>query len=119
MIKKKTRKARPALTPARLLQLGLGFWGSRACLSAVELGLFSVLAKGPLDERQLRQKLDLHPRSTRDFFDALVALGRLRRKAGRYSNAPDADAFLDRAKSGYVGVILKWLPYACIHFGLR
>lgn len=99
--------ARTALTPARLLQLGLGFWGSRAFLSAVELGLFSVLAKGPLDERQLREKLDLHPRSTRDFFDALVALGLLRRKAGKYSNAPDAAAFLDRAKTGYVGGILE------------
>jgi hypothetical protein len=48
------RKANPRLTPARLLQLGLGFWGPRAFLSAVELGLFSVLAKGPLDEGQLR-----------------------------------------------------------------
>ena len=103
----RSRKANARLTPARLIQLGLGFWGPRAFLSATELGLFSVLAKGPLDEGQLRERLALHPRSARDFFDALVALGLLERKAGKYRNAPDVDAFLDRAKAAYVGGILE------------
>jgi len=43
------RKRPPSLTPERLLQLGMGFWVPRALLSAVELGLFTVLAKSPLD----------------------------------------------------------------------
>jgi O-methyltransferase domain/Dimerisation domain len=73
----------------------------------VELGLFSVLAKGPLDENKLRERLNLHPRSARDFFDTLVALGLLVRTARRYRNAPDADAFLDRAKPAYVGGLLE------------
>jgi hypothetical protein len=85
----------------------LGFWGPRAFLSAVELGVFSVLAKGVLAEGQLRDRLALHPRSARDFFDTLVALGLLLRKAGKYRNAPDVDLFLDRAKPGYVGGILE------------
>lgn len=101
------RKANPRLTSARLLQLGLGFWGPRTFLSAVEFGLFSVLAEGPLDEGQLRERLALHPRSARDFFDALVALGLLQRRSGKYRNAPDADAFLDRAKPVYVGGLLE------------
>ena len=69
--------------------------------------LFSVLAKGPLGEGQLRERLRLHPRSARDFFDSLVALGVLERTAGLYRNAADADAFLDRAKPGYVGGLLE------------
>ena len=37
-------------TPDAIMQLGVGFWGSKALLSAVELGLFSELsAAGPLD----------------------------------------------------------------------
>ena len=99
--------ARRTLSPARLLQLGMGFWGPRAFLSAVELGVFSALAKGALTESQLRERLGLHPRSARDFLDTLVALGPLQRNAGKYRNAPDADAFLDRAKPGYVGGILE------------
>ena len=34
------------LTPDRIMQLGLGFWGSKTLLSAIELGLFTELAKG-------------------------------------------------------------------------
>jgi len=32
-----------ALSPAKIMQLGVGFWGSKALLSAIELGLFTVL----------------------------------------------------------------------------
>jgi hypothetical protein len=103
----RSRPTRPAPSPARLLQLGLGFWGPRALLSAVELEVFSALAKGPLGEDRLREQLGLHARSARDFLDALVALGLLQRRAGKYSNAPDADTYLDRAKPGYVGGILE------------
>ena len=94
--------------PGPIMQLGLGFWGSKALLSAVELGLFTELAKaGPLTGEQLREHLDLHPRSARDFFDALVALGMLDRKDGRYRNTPAAAAFLDRDAPGYLGGLLE------------
>src|SRR5215211_4212714 len=63
------------LPPYRILELGVGFWGSKTLLSAVELEVFSKLAKGPLDGETLRARLGLHPRGARDFFDALVALG--------------------------------------------
>lgn len=100
-------QSRRSLSPARLLQLGMGFFGSRAFLSAVELGVFSALAKGALTESQLRERLGLHPRAARDFLDTLVALGPLQRRAGKYRNTPDADAFLDRAKPSYVGGVLE------------
>src|SRR5688500_14727882 len=80
--------------PARIMQLGSAFWGSKTLLSAVELGLFTALAAGPLDAEALRDRLGLHPRSARDFFDALVALGMLEREDGRYRNTPETDLFL-------------------------
>src|ERR687883_900224 len=68
-------------TPEQILGLGLGFWGSKTLLSAVEIGLFTELAKeeGPLDLEALSERLMLHSRSARDFLDALVALGMLER----------------------------------------
>ena len=39
------------VTPDAIMQLGFGYWGSRTLLSAVELGLFRELARGPLDLR--------------------------------------------------------------------
>jgi hypothetical protein len=89
------------------LQLGLGFWGSKTLLSAVELGLFTELAKGPLDAKTLAERFMLHPRSARDFLDALVALGMLKRDGDRYANTPDTDIFLDREKHSYVGGVLE------------
>jgi hypothetical protein len=51
--------------------------------------------------------LGLHPRSARDFFDALVALGFLERSDGTYRNTPATDMFLDKHKPTYIGGILE------------
>ena len=95
------------ITPEKIMQLGTGFWASKTLLSATELGLFTELAKGPADAETLRGRLGLHERSAHDFFDALVALGMLERKDSRYSNTPETDLFLDRAKPSYMGGILE------------
>jgi hypothetical protein len=90
------------------MQLGHAFWGSKTLLSAVELGLFSELASaGALDAEALRERLHLHPRSARDFFDALVALGMLEREDDMYRNTPATELFLDRSKPSYVGGVLE------------
>jgi O-methyltransferase domain/Dimerisation domain len=99
--------AQAAVTPEQILQMGFGFWTSKTLLSAVELGVFTELAKGPLDAETLRTRLHLHPRAARDFFDALLALGLLERQDGRYRNAAASEAFLDRAKPSYVGGLLE------------
>ena len=95
------------LTPAKILQLGTGFWGSKTLLSAIELGVFTELGKGALDGEALRTRLQLHPRSARDFFDAPVALGMLKRVGARYANTSETALFLDRNKPSYVGGILE------------
>ena len=97
----------PTLTPDHILQTGLAFWSSKALLSAVEMGVFTELAQGPQEFESLSARLGLHPRSSRDFLDALVALGFLARSGATYSNAPDADFFLDRHKPSYIGGILE------------
>jgi len=101
----KKKKTQP--NPDGIMQLGFGYWGSRTLLSAIELGLFTELAKGPLEAKALRTKLGLHERSARDFFDTLVALGVLRRKGTTYSNTPETAFFLDRNKPSYLGGILE------------
>src|SRR5215467_14409066 len=104
------------LPPDRIVELGTGFWGAKVLLSAVELGVFSTLAKGPLDGETLRARLGVHPRSARDFFDALVALGMLGRERDRYTNTPETDLFLDRAKPSYMGGLLEMLNFRLYGF---
>src|SRR6476661_8377227 len=91
----------------KIMHVGLGFWSSKTLLSAIELGVFTELARGAQEIEPLRKKLGVHERSARDFFDALVALGFLEREGGKYRNSPAADLFLDRSKGSYIGGMLE------------
>jgi SAM-dependent methyltransferase len=95
------------ISPALIMQIGMGFWSSKALLSAVELGTFTALAEGPQDLAALSARLGLHARSARDFLDTLVALGLLDRQDGRYANTPATDRFLDKSKPSYIGGVLE------------
>src|SRR5690348_13918753 len=100
-----------ALEPSHILEIGLGFWASKTLLSAVELGVFTRLAKGPATARELGDALHLHPRAWYDFLDTLVALRLLERdgdgERALYRNTPATAAFLDRDSATYVGGILE------------
>src|SRR4051794_26279368 len=107
---------RQTLDPSNIVMLGVGFWGPKVLLSAVELGLFTELGQGPLDAETLRTRLKLHPRSARDFFDSLVALGMLGPRDGRYANTPETGPFLDRSKPDYIGGLLEMLTHRLYGF---
>lgn len=97
-----------SLTPDHILQTGLAFWASKTLLSAVEMEIFTELAKHPGDLGTLQGRMGLHPRGARDFLDALVALKFLQRgDDGIYRNTPETDLFLDKAKPSYIGGILE------------
>ncbi len=99
------------MDPSHIMQVGMGFWASKTLLSAVELQLFTVLAKGPLTAQGIANALALHPRSVPDFPDALVALRLLEREGtgpnAVYSNTPETAAFLDKRSPAYIGGILE------------
>ena len=95
------------LTPEKIMQTGLAFWPSKTLLSAIEMEVFTHLAKGPEPYDTLVGRLGLHARSARDFLDTLVALGFLTRSGDRYGNTPETDLFLDRKKPSYIGGVLE------------
>jgi DNA-binding Lrp family transcriptional regulator len=92
-------------TPERILEMGQGFWASKALMSATKLGVFTELERnGPQTVEKLEDALGLHPRSSRDFLDALVALDLLEREHYEYRNTPEASAFLVADKpTSFVG----------------
>jgi hypothetical protein len=104
--------------PDHIMQVGLAFWSSKVLLSAVEMGVFTELASGPQEFGKLAGRLGLHRRSARDYLDALVALGLLRRVGGTYSNTRETDLFLDRHKPSYIGGALEMANARCSDFGI-
>jgi hypothetical protein len=97
------QKMNQQMTPEKLLETAVAFGPAKALLTAIELGIFTELAQGPLDLQALTERLGLHPRGARDYFDLLVSLHFLERQDGTYTNAPEADLFLDRKKPSYFG----------------
>ena len=99
--------SKPVMTPANIMQLGLGFMASKTLLSAIELGVFTQLSDGPRSAEELIASLGLHERSARDFLDALVSLGMLDRENGLYENTSQTAEFLVRGKLSYLGGMLE------------
>ena len=98
-------------TPDQLLQAALSFRSAKTLLCAVELGLFSELARGPRTGRQLRRALGLSERAAPDLLDALVAMGVLDREGDDaqavYLNTRNAERYLDRHSPDYLGGLLE------------
>jgi hypothetical protein len=98
------------MNPDHIIETAFAFRKSKALLSAVELGLFETLAKGPQNAEQLTGRLGLNGRGARDFFDALVALKLLDRDSNDcYVNVPDCSVYLDPARPTYIGDLLEYL----------
>lgn len=99
------------LTPARIMQVGMGYWPARTLQTAASLELFTKLGKGGMTAEQLRTALKLAPRASPDFFDALVALKFLERDGDGpgaiYRNSEEAAMFLDSASPAYIGGFLQ------------
>jgi hypothetical protein len=99
--------------PSSILQVGFGFWASKVLLTAVELDVFTNLARSPMTGAELGRRLELHPRGIADFFDALVALRFLERDgngpAAVYRNTAETGSYLDRNSPTYIGGVLLML----------
>jgi hypothetical protein len=106
-------KTGPQLTPEKIMQVGMGFWASKALLSAVHFGLFTLLSGRKMSGADIRSQLGwgTTQRHTYDLLDVLVSLGFLEREGllddARYSNTPETDLFLDENKPTFIGGILK------------
>lgn len=97
--------------PSRILEVGFGFWASKVLLTAVKMEVFTLLDDCSLTSAELGKLLNIHPRGTFDFFDALVALGFLARdgdgESGRYRNTEATMQYLNKHQPGYIGGFLE------------
>ena len=89
-------------SPEPLLQLGMGYWGSKAFLTACDFKLFSVVQAGADTVDGVSKALSLPSRSIRFLLDGMTALGLLRKEQGRYTNTSISSEYLVEGKHQYM-----------------
>ncbi len=99
------------LSPDRIVQACFGYRASQALLSAIELGLFTELGKGPRSVHQLCHALSLSERAVPHWLEALVALGFVNRdgdgECALYLNTRETSHYLDRSSEAYIGAPME------------
>ncbi|MER6331214.1 methyltransferase [Streptomyces sp. NPDC001034] len=95
--------------PEAVLRIASGVRQAQVLFTSLELGVFDMLAEGPLSADELAERRSLHPRAVRDLLAALHALGLLERDFGGYRLAPAADTYLVRGRPAHLGGFLAFL----------
>ena len=94
-------------TPEHIMQIGFGFWASKTLLSAVEMGVFTELAKRPEGLEDLTGRLGLHRGRHAIFWTHWWRWDFWSGTRGNTPTRATTDVFLDKRKSSYIGGILE------------
>ncbi len=82
---------------------------SAALKAAIELDLFTEVARGNRSVDAIAKAVSASPRGVRILCDYLVISGFLTKNCPEYSLTPDAATFLDRNSPAYIGTIATFL----------
>ena len=82
---------------------------TEALRGAIDLGLFTEIAKGATTTDALAKQLDAPERGVRILCDYLVVAGFLTKADHSYGLTPDTALFLDKSSPAYVGVATRFL----------
>jgi SAM-dependent methyltransferase len=104
-----------AVAQARaIIEINSAYFQSKVLQSAVEIGLFEVLANGPATAAAIRDKLGLRPSLAVTYLDALTSMKLLVKQEDRYANSEAVTQFLLPGSPTYLGATL--LQHARMHY---
>ncbi|HSK67717.1 MAG TPA: methyltransferase [Candidatus Limnocylindria bacterium] len=90
-------------TPKTIQEIASAFQRSRALLTAFELDIFTTINEQQLTSSEVAEAVGGAPRHVDRLLNALVALGLLEKREGRFANAPVAARYLVKGRPGYMG----------------
>ena len=91
----------------RILDTLRAFRTSQVLIACAELGVFEVLANGPLTETEIASALHVDTRGLSLLLNAAAAFEFLTKYDGRFTNSPMADSCMARHDANYIGDMLK------------
>src|SRR5512135_2624922 len=83
-----------AVNQDRIISLMGGFQYSKILMTANELGIFAFIGAGSKTADEIADRLKLDREASGMLMGALVGLGLVSHKAGRFRNAPDVRKYL-------------------------
>ena len=92
----------------RLQRFARAYTESAVFFAALDLQLFTHVARGKDNEAQLAAAMDITPLNTNRLVTACLAMGLLEWSGGKLRNAPDAQRFLVQGEPGYSG---PWMNF--------
>ena len=96
-------------TPALLFDTINAHQRTEAIKAAIELSLFTAIAKGDTSARAIALTCSASERGTRILCDYLVIIGFLTKQDGNYGLTPDSAMFLDQNSPAYMGTVIEFM----------
>src|SRR5215468_897960 len=94
---------KPRLDTTRLQRMATAYWESAALMAAVELDVFTAIARGQNTIPALAKAAGMTDRNAERLLTALAAMTLLERDGDRFANAPDVQRFLVKDSERYAG----------------
>jgi SAM-dependent methyltransferase len=119
-----TPSPKARLDTTRLQKIAQAYWESAALMAAVELDVFTALARGHDTIPQLAAAIGISARNAERLLTALVAMTLVTREGERFANAPDVQRFLVKDSDRYAGPWIlftkpRWTAYGELAERLR
>ena len=96
-------------SPLQIFTTLQGFQRTFALKAAVDLDLFTAIAKGSRTAAEIAKSCNATERGVRILSDALVVMGLLTKRGNNYSLTPDTAFFLDSRSPAYLGLALNFM----------
>ena len=96
-------------SPLQIFTTLQGFQRTFALKAAVDLDLFTAIAKGSRTAAEIAKNCNASERGVRILSDALVVMGLLTKRGNNYSLTPDTAFFLDNRSPAYLGLALNFM----------
>ncbi len=91
------------LHPKTIEKLGYAAYPAFAMVAAMQFDLFTPLGTGPMSAKQLADAMGVKSAKLTQLLYVLVTAGLLTFEDGKFANTPEADYFLVKGKSTYLG----------------
>ena len=86
-----------------ILNLALGYQVSQVLFAAINLNIFTTIAKGITEIAELSKAVESDEQSLARLLNSLVSLKLLEKTDGRYSNTEGASRYLVKGRNNYLG----------------